>query len=632
LGEDRPEVVLVINVLRSVEGCKDVFARGHAGIGGDGLSFGRGRHQPLYGFHDRVAGKNDPLVRDVLCGEVRDGYVCRRKTDIGQVVRYNTVVFLGHRPIETAKTRLYMSDGDLVGVRSECSGNGGVRITLNDNAQRLDLMEQGVQLGHCGPDLVAPGRPTDRDVVVRGTHSELFEEHIGKRRVVVLPCMDDDSRIPKCVNDPGKFDDLRACAEDDGDRSVREVVRRIVHAVVPVSVLSTLRSVMLRLFVLAAQVPIVLLAAYNAVVALWGWRNAPPAAAGSRSLLVRVVVPAHNEEAVVPALIADLGSQDYPTDRYNVVVIADRSTDGTAAAVVQPARAVERTGGEGGKGAALAWYLEREPLEAAEILVILDADNRVESSFVSLIVAEFEAGATVVQCYLDVANPGVSPLATASALSYWASNRMVQLARSNLGWSCDLGGTGMAFTGDALGDAGGFADDLVEDHALGVRLSLAGHVARWLHHVRVFDEKPSETGVAVTQRARWMAGKRKVARTMAPDVFGAAIRNRSLALGDLGIRMIQPSRTFLALVAAILGIAAALSGSAWLLPWWIWLAVVAVVLVMPIGFLWRDRVPGKYLIQYPLLVILAILWLPIRVASSLVGGRWKPTPHSGGDT
>ena len=386
---------------------------------------------------------------------------------------------------------------------------------------------------------------------------------------------------------------------------------------------------MLRLFVLAAQVPIVLLAAYNAVVALWGWRNAAAAPKGSRSRLVRIVVPAHNEEAVLSALVADLGAQEYPPDRYDVVVVADRCDDGTAAAVVKPARAVERTEGEGGKGAALSWYLEREPLAAQDILVILDADNRVEPTFVSLIADEFDAGATVVQCYLDVANPGASPLATASALSYWASNRMVQLARSNLGWSCDLGGTGMAFTGAALDDAGGFTDDLVEDQALGIRLSLGGHVVRWLHHVRIFDEKPSETGVAVTQRARWMAGKREVARTMASDVFGAAIRNRSLALGDLGIRMIQPSRTFLALVAAILGVTAALSGSAWLLPWWIWLAVVVVVFVMPIGFLWRDHVPGKYLIQYPLLVILAILWLPIRIASSLVRGRWKATPHSG---
>ena len=48
-----------------------------------------------------------------------------------------------------------------------------------------------------------------------------------------------------------------------------------------------------------------------------------------------------------------------------------------------------------------------------------------------------DAGHEVVQCYLDVENPDGSVLATASAMTYWAGNRMVQLARDNLGWSAE---------------------------------------------------------------------------------------------------------------------------------------------------------------------------------------------------
>lgn len=388
---------------------------------------------------------------------------------------------------------------------------------------------------------------------------------------------------------------------------------------------------MLRLFVLAAQVLVVLLAAYNAIIALWGWRNLPVAKQGPHSTLVRIVVPAHNEVAVIASVVEDLAQQDYPKAGYQVVVIADRCTDGTAEAVVAPARAVVRADGDGGKGAALAWYLDREPLVEGEVLVVLDADNRVEPTFLPLVIDEIEGGATVIQCYLDVSNPDASMLATASALSYWASNRMVQLARTNLGWSSDLGGTGMAFVSSSIDDAGGFTDDLVEDQALGVRLSLSGHVVRWLHHVRVRDEKPSTPTVAVTQRARWMAGKRSLARTMAPSVFGAALRRRSFALTDLGIRLLQPSRTFLALVAAVLGVVAYFSGSPWLVRWEIWLAVVLVVFFMPVAFLWRDDVPRRYLIQYPLLLVIAILWIPVRIVSVVVRGRWNPTPHSGTD-
>ena len=121
---------------------------------------------------------------------------------------------------------------------------------------------------------------------------------------------------------------------------------------------------------------------------------------------------------------------------------------------------------------------------------------------------ELDAGHEVVQCYLDVANPDGSLLAEAAALSYWAGNRMVQLARSNLGWSADLGGTGMAMSPGLLDRVGGFGDSLTEDQELGARIVLASERVEWLHDVKVEDEKPTSLSVTVRQRARWMSGKR----------------------------------------------------------------------------------------------------------------------------
>ena len=74
-----------------------------------------------------------------------------------------------------------------------------------------------------------------------------------------------------------------------------------------------------------------------------------------------------------------------------------------------------------------------------------------------------------------MSNPDASALTTAAALSYWASNRMVQLARRNLGWSADLGGTGMCLTGEALAAVGGFGTSATEDQELVARLVLAGY-------------------------------------------------------------------------------------------------------------------------------------------------------------
>jgi cellulose synthase/poly-beta-1,6-N-acetylglucosamine synthase-like glycosyltransferase len=336
-------------------------------------------------------------------------------------------------------------------------------------------------------------------------------------------------------------------------------------------------------------------------------------------------VPAHDEEAVIGLLLADMSDSEYPDEHYTVSVIADRCTDGTAEVSKRAgATVLERSEGPPGKGAALAWYLHLHPLEPEEALVVFDADNRVPVDTLARIADEIDAGHHVVQCYLDVANPRESLIAEASALSYWAGNRMVQLARSNLGWSADLGGTGMAFTSSALAEVGGFGDSLTEDQELGARLLLAGHRVEWLHDVRVRDEKPATVGVAVRQRARWMAGKRQAARKHLP----ALIRRFSPASLDQALRLVQPGRSFVALVSVLMTALAWVSGSNWFLPWPVWGVATAVQVLEPIPFLARDGVGAGQLARYPLLVILAALWIPVRIFSSLVKG-WYHTPHRG---
>ncbi|MCJ7781113.1 MAG: glycosyltransferase family 2 protein [Acidimicrobiia bacterium] len=386
---------------------------------------------------------------------------------------------------------------------------------------------------------------------------------------------------------------------------------------------------MLRLLASIPQAMIAALAGYNAIVALWGWKDRTPAPPAEPRKM-RVVVPAHNEAAVIGNLVADLQAQDYPGDLVDVVVIADRCTDGTAT-VAEPARVVERDEGAEGKGAAIAWYLNREPLDAAEILVIVDADNRVPPNLLERIGAEVAAGHDVVQCYLDVTNPDESPMTLASALSYWAGNRMVQLARSNLGWSADLGGTGMAFTSEALAEVGGFGEGLTEDQELGVWFALAGRKVEWLHDVRIYDEKPAGTAPAVRQRARWMAGRRAVARRYLGRLWRSAVEQRSPRLFDVGLRLIQPGRSFIAALSGVLTFAAWSTRSRLLFPWPVWGAITAVQFFEPVPFLARDGVAPRYLLRYPFLAILAILWLPIRVASAITTG-WGHTVHTGGAT
>lgn len=376
---------------------------------------------------------------------------------------------------------------------------------------------------------------------------------------------------------------------------------------------------------LAAQTTMVALILYNAITALWGWPDRRPAPRGARQRRFRIVVPAHDEAAVLPTLLGDLGALDYPSHLVETRVLADRCTDAT----VELARAAgvsvdQRNEGKPGKGPALSWHLERRPLAGDETLVVFDADNRVPPHTLARIADEIDAGHQIVQCYLDATNPDQSLLAEASALSYWAGNRMVQLARAHLGWSSDLGGTGMAMTASALADAGGFADSLTEDQDLAVRLLLAGHRIEWLHDVRISDEKPGTVPVAVRQRARWMAGKRATRKRHLVTL----LTHPSPANLDMAVRLVQPGRSFVALISGATTVAAAVIGSPWLFPWQVWAAVTALQVLQPVPFLARDGLPARRIARYPLLVLLAALWLPVRVLSTRVT-RWYHTPHTG---
>src|SRR3990172_4513982 len=214
---------------------------------------------------------------------------------------------------------------------------------------------------------------------------------------------------------------------------------------------------MLRLLALLPQVALLALVGYNLASALPGLRRTVPAPLSTRRRRFRVVIPAHNEGRILGDILSDLANQHYESALVSTWVLADRSTDDTVA--VSRGRGAEvasRQGGPDGKGAALRWYLSRHPLDDDEALVVLDADNRVAPTLLGRFADELDANHRALQAYVDTANPDASWLAPAAALSYWASSRMIQQARTNLGWPADLSGTGMCLSAEALIAALGF--------------------------------------------------------------------------------------------------------------------------------------------------------------------------------
>ena len=95
---------------------------------------------------------------------------------------------------------------------------------------------------------------------------------------------------------------------------------------------------------------------------------------------VSVLVPARNEEHALPALLASLSAQDYPD--VEVVVVDDRSDDGTARVLAAAAVRDDRIRPVPGDGPPEGWLGKPAALHVAaghatgDVLLFLDADAR----------------------------------------------------------------------------------------------------------------------------------------------------------------------------------------------------------------------------------------------------------------
>ena len=129
----------------------------------------------------------------------------------------------------------------------------------------------------------------------------------------------------------------------------------------------------------------------------WGTRRGKPDTA-EQTPLVSVIIAARDEAARIGDCLQCLGTQDYPSDSYEIIVVDDDSSDGTGGIVEQwegsvvRVRLVQSTG-RGSKKAALQTGVE---VARGDIILTTDADCQVPSGWIRGLVAHFAPGVGMV--------------------------------------------------------------------------------------------------------------------------------------------------------------------------------------------------------------------------------------------
>lgn len=269
-----------------------------------------------------------------------------------------------------------------------------------------------------------------------------------------------------------------------------------------------------------------------------------------------MIVAAHNEDVVIGKLIESMQNQNYPKELYDIFVIADNCTDKTAEiARKNGANVFERVNKDKrGKGYALEWMFTKlfKMKEQYDAICIFDADNLVHQDFLKEIDSKMKEGYKVVQGYIDSKNPDDSWVATSYSIAFWSQNRMFQLARNNIGFSNQIGGTGFAIAMKTLKELGWGATCLTEDLEFTCKLVLNGEKVGWAHDAKIYDEKPLGIKASWIQRRRWMQGFTDVASRYFFKLAKKAIKERKWYIFDCALYVLQPFATLLLGLSAVL--------------------------------------------------------------------------------
>ena len=379
-------------------------------------------------------------------------------------------------------------------------------------------------------------------------------------------------------------------------------------------------ALLLTAFVVAV-LPAALYATLVTLAAPFGRGRTVAVGAGLRRFAV--LVPAHNEEAVIGRTLDSLDALDYPRDRFDVWVVADNCNDGTAAvARAHGARVEERQNRAlAGKGHALGWLLQRldEQGERYDGYLIVDADSVLSRNYLRAFEAQLGAGAPAMQGYYTVLPLHGTRAEALRGVALALVHYLRPAAKRALGLSCGLKGNGMGFAAALIARHGWPTAGLAEDVEFNLLLAAEGVRVAFAPEAVVRAEMPSSLRASASQNRRWEAGRVAALRAALPLLL-RGLRRRDAAAIDSAIEQLVPPLS----VPVTLTMLCAAGGAALRAPW-LWLPALAALAVFIVYVIAGLVLAGATRAQWRALLLapLYVGWKAALYTRVLIGPRQR---------
>jgi len=243
---------------------------------------------------------------------------------------------------------------------------------------------------------------------------------------------------------------------------------------------------------------------------------------------IAVVIPAYKEDQIIIATAKKALSHDYPSDKFQVFILADQLNTNTIDTLKKmPISLVEVHHDKSSKAKSLHQFFENVESSLFDIVMVLDADNIMEPGCLNQVNTEFSKGSLVVQCHRMAKNRDTS-LAILDAISEEIRINIFFSGQRAFGLSAELIGSGMAFDFGLLKSIlqnKRIQDSPGEDKEIFLQLIKQGVTVEYLKGAHVLDEKISNLAVFKKQRKRWIESQLQIIKRFFDPEF-KLMRNR----------------------------------------------------------------------------------------------------------
>ena len=330
-----------------------------------------------------------------------------------------------------------------------------------------------------------------------------------------------------------------------------------------------------------------------------------------------VLYPAYNEDRVIINSVKTFVSQYYPYENFHLAVISDHMQPETNEQLAQlPITLLQPVFEKSSKAKALQYaisYFEEmkgkmtgnKTVGDFDFVVILDADNVVNSDFLDRLNSECAKGYKAIQCHRCAKNSN-NDIAVLDGVSEEINNTIFRKAHNRIGLSSALIGSGMCF------DYKWFKDNVFklttagEDRELEALLLKQGIYIHYEPDIPVFDEKVSNKDNFQKQRLRWMTAQIQSLLNLLPYI-PKAILTGNIDYIDKTIQQALIPRSMLIVITFMIALLITLVSREWCLKWWLLFLFICLSLYVSTPKQLRSQSVYGKLASLPLLVWKMIL-------------------------